>query len=86
MSAFQVSDDGATSVFTLYRALGERDFSSRETRLLNFFHAELGRLIGGPLVAASDPSGRHSSPLGYARPWRACSRATARNKSPRESA
>ena len=61
VSAFQVSDD-ATSIFTLHRPLGERDFSARETRLLNFFHAELGRLIGGPLVAATDSGVDQLSP------------------------
>ena len=62
VSAFQVSDDGAASIFTLHRPLGERDFSARETRLLNFFHAELGRLIGGPLVAATDSGVDQLSP------------------------
>ncbi len=62
MSVFQVSDDGATSVVALNRTLGERDFSPREIRLLNFFHAELGRLIGGPLVGATDPSVTRLSP------------------------
>lgn len=56
VSVFQVSDNGATSVVTLMRALGERDFSPRERRLLNLFHAELGGLIGGALVSATDPS------------------------------
>ena len=62
VSAFQVSADGATSIFMLHRPLGERDFSARETRLLNFFHAELGRLIGGPLVAATDSGVDQLSP------------------------
>ena len=56
ISVFQVSDDGATSVIALNRALGDRDFSPREKRLLNFFHAELGRLIRGSLVSATQPS------------------------------
>jgi DNA-binding CsgD family transcriptional regulator len=55
-SIFQVSDSGATSSVALNRALGERDFSPREQRLLNFFHGELGRLIGGSLVSATEPS------------------------------
>ena len=62
VSVFQVSDDGATSIVALNRRLGERDFSPRERRLLNFFHAELGRLIGGPLVGATDPSASRLSP------------------------
>jgi len=55
-SVYQTSDDGAFSVITVYRALGERDFSAREQRLLNFFHAELGPLIGRALVSATEPS------------------------------
>ena len=39
----------------LHRAVGERDFSSRELRLVRLFYAELGRLIGPVLVLASDP-------------------------------
>jgi DNA-binding NarL/FixJ family response regulator len=61
-SVFQVSADGATSVVSLNRALGERDFSARERCLLSFFHAELGGLIGGPLVGATDPSVAQLSP------------------------
>jgi DNA-binding CsgD family transcriptional regulator len=52
----------ATSVIALNRTLGERDFSPREARLLNVFHAELGRLIGGPLVAATDSAVDQLSP------------------------
>ncbi|HEV8635605.1 MAG TPA: helix-turn-helix transcriptional regulator [Chloroflexota bacterium] len=44
------------SVIHLNRAPGERDFSPREQRLLNFFHAELGPLIGRALVSATEPS------------------------------
>jgi DNA-binding CsgD family transcriptional regulator len=55
-SVFQVSGDGVCSIIALNRALGDRDFSPRERRLLNFFHAELGRLIGGPLVGSADLS------------------------------
>jgi DNA-binding NarL/FixJ family response regulator len=56
LSVLRVSNQGATSVVAVTRRLGERDFSPREIRLLNFFHAELGHLIGGPLVSATDPS------------------------------
>jgi DNA-binding CsgD family transcriptional regulator len=45
-------------VICLQRAIGERDFSSREQRLLNFFHGELGRLIGRSLVSAVEPGPR----------------------------
>jgi DNA-binding CsgD family transcriptional regulator len=61
-SVYQTSDDGAISVITVVRALGERDFSPREQRLLNFFHAELGPLIGRALVSATEPSPVKLSP------------------------
>ena len=54
-SVLQVSDDGAMSGIGLCRAIGERDFTPREQRLLDFFHGELGRLIRGPLVSATEP-------------------------------
>jgi DNA-binding CsgD family transcriptional regulator len=56
VSVLRVFDNGATSIVALSREVGERDFSPRERRLLNFFHAEVGRLIGGPLVGATEPS------------------------------
>lgn len=62
MSVFRVSENGATSIVALTRRLGEPDFSARERRLLNFFHAELGRLIGGPLVGATEPCLERLSP------------------------
>src|SRR5262245_19648954 len=62
MSIYQTSDDGAISVISVFRALGERDFSPRERRLLNFFHAELGPLIGRALVSATEPSPVKLSP------------------------
>jgi DNA-binding CsgD family transcriptional regulator len=62
VSVHRVSDDGATSVIALNRALGDPDFSLRERRLLNFLHAELGRLIGGPLVSALEPNAAQLSP------------------------
>jgi DNA-binding CsgD family transcriptional regulator len=61
-SVYQTSDDGAYSAITVVRALGERDFSPRERRLLNFFHAELGPLIGRALVSATEPSPVKLSP------------------------
>ena len=54
-SEYRISEDGAASMITLERALGERDFSEREQRLLHFFHAELGPLIGGSLVSQTEP-------------------------------
>jgi DNA-binding CsgD family transcriptional regulator len=62
VSVFQISDRGATSVIALNRALGDRDFSGRERDLLNFFHAEVGQLIGGALVGATDASTETLSP------------------------
>src|SRR5262249_24531291 len=61
-SVFQVSDDGAISGIALNRAIGDRDFTPRERRLVEFFHAELGRLIRGPLVSATEPGVEHLSP------------------------
>jgi len=61
-SVYQTSDDGTISVIAPLRALGERDFSLREERLLNFFHAELGPLIGRALVSATEPSPVKLSP------------------------
>jgi hypothetical protein len=60
-SVYPTSDD-AYSVITVLRTLGERDFSPREQRLLNFFHAELGPLIGRALVSATEPSPVKLSP------------------------
>jgi len=61
-SVYQTSGDGAISVITVVRALGERDFSPRAQRLLSFFHAELGPLIGRALVSATEPSPVKLSP------------------------
>jgi DNA-binding NarL/FixJ family response regulator len=55
-SVCRVSDEGAVSVITSHRRIGERDFSPREVRLLEFFHIELGPLIGRQLVSATEPS------------------------------
>jgi DNA-binding CsgD family transcriptional regulator len=61
-SVYQTFDDSAHSAITVVRALGERDFSPRERLLLNFFHAELGPLIGRALVSATEPSPVKLSP------------------------
>ena len=61
-SVFHVSAGGAISGIALNRAIGDREFSEREQRLLNFFHTELGRLIGGPLVSAIEPGIERLSP------------------------
>jgi len=62
MSVYQVSDAGAVSGIAPHRGIGERDFSPREVRLLNFFHGELGPLIGRALVSATEPSPEKLSP------------------------
>ena len=62
ISVCQVSDEGAINAIHLQRAPGERDFSPREQRLLNFFHEELGRLIGRSLVSALEPDPEKLSP------------------------
>lgn len=62
ISLGQVSDAGAISGIHLDRSTGDRDFSSREQCLLNFFHGEIGRLIGRALVSATEPSPEKLSP------------------------
>jgi hypothetical protein len=49
------SPGGATDLMTLYRSVGERDFSPRDPRLMHLFHSELGRLIG-PVLTPDDGS------------------------------
>ena len=61
MSVYQFTDN-ALNVISLHRAPGEREFSSREQRLVSFFHEELGRLIGHALVSATEPSPDKLSP------------------------
>jgi DNA-binding CsgD family transcriptional regulator len=61
-SVCRVSDQGAVSVITGHRRVGERDFSPREVRLVEFFHAELRPLIGRQLVSASEPRPETLSP------------------------
>jgi len=62
MSFHQTAGGRGISVIHLNRAPGERDFSPREQRLLNFFHAELGPLIGRALVSATEPGPEALSP------------------------
>jgi len=61
-SIYQVSDEGAISGICVCRAIGDRDFTPREQQVLNFFHAELGRLIGRSLVSAMEPGPEKLSP------------------------
>jgi DNA-binding NarL/FixJ family response regulator len=62
VSVCQTTDDGAISVIHLQRAPGERRFSPREQRLVNFFHEELGRLIGRSIVSDLEPNPEGLSP------------------------
>jgi len=62
VSVCQVSDQGAVAAIGLSREVGERDFSPREVRLLEFFHGELGRLVGRQLVSATEPSAEKLPP------------------------
>ena len=55
-SICQVSDEGAISAISLDRMIRDRDFSAREQLLVEFFHSELGPLIGGSLVSATEPA------------------------------
>jgi DNA-binding CsgD family transcriptional regulator len=61
-SVYEVSTAGGISVVCLQRSVAERDFSPREQRLLNFFHGELGPLIGHALVSVTEPSSGRLSP------------------------
>jgi DNA-binding CsgD family transcriptional regulator len=61
-SVWQVSHQGAITVICLHHAVGERDFSPGEVRLLEFFHGEIGRLVGRQLVSATEPSPEKLSP------------------------
>ncbi|HUO72294.1 MAG TPA: helix-turn-helix transcriptional regulator [Solirubrobacteraceae bacterium] len=54
LSFFQVSAT-ALSGIAFHAPLRGRDLSARELRSLEFFHAELGRLIGGALVSDTEP-------------------------------
>src|SRR5262249_19679503 len=52
-SVLEGSDDGAISGIALNQAIGEGDVTPREQRLIQFFHAGIGRLIGGPLASTT---------------------------------
>lgn len=61
-SIYQVNEQGAISSICLHRSVGDRPFSPREQALMNCFHRELGRLIGGPLVSGIEPGPEQLSP------------------------
>ena len=56
LSVYSASETAAISVINVQRASGDREFSSRERQLLEFFHGELGRLIGRALVSSTEPT------------------------------
>jgi DNA-binding CsgD family transcriptional regulator len=62
VSVCEVSRQSAIAMIALHRGVGERDFSPGEVRLLEFFHAELGRLIGRQVVSATEPNPEQLSP------------------------
>ena len=61
-SIYQVSYDGPISGLSVVRTIGGRDFSERERQLLDFFHEELGALIGRSLVSGLEPGPQKLSP------------------------
>lgn len=56
MSLLEISAAGGMSAISLNRTRGRRDFTARERAVLRFFHAEIGRLIGGPLASDTEPA------------------------------
>ena len=57
-----VGKEGAISSLTAHRLLGDRPFSARERNILDFFHRELGRLIGGALASGLESRAKPLSP------------------------
>jgi len=61
-SLCQPSAAAPVSVIVLIRPPGDRDFSVRERQLVNFFHQEIGPLVGRALVSVAAPSAAQLSP------------------------
>jgi DNA-binding CsgD family transcriptional regulator len=61
-STHMSADASAMTIFEISRPLGDRDFSEHDVELLDFFHAEIGPLIGRTLVSAAEPSPEMLSP------------------------
>jgi DNA-binding CsgD family transcriptional regulator len=61
-SVYETSAAGGISVVCLQRTVREQDFSPRQQRLLNFFHGELGPLVGHALVSVAEPIPAQLSP------------------------
>jgi len=55
-SVFPAALGGAVSFLHLSRASGDRDFSARERAQLEFFHCEIGPLVGRALVSTAEPT------------------------------
>jgi DNA-binding CsgD family transcriptional regulator len=56
LASFCWTGGAAAIAIVLVRAVGEPEFAPRQQRLLDFFHAELGPLIGRALVSATEPT------------------------------
>jgi DNA-binding CsgD family transcriptional regulator len=56
LASILATSDRTVCLLHLHRHRGERDFSSRDRALLEFFHGELGPLIGRALVSAAEAS------------------------------
>jgi DNA-binding CsgD family transcriptional regulator len=54
--------ENAVSIMTFYRPLGQRQFESRERRLVRLLHDELHPLIGRQLASADEPSASRLAP------------------------
>jgi DNA-binding CsgD family transcriptional regulator len=61
-SILPTAGGGAICLLHLHRFHGDRDFSLRERALLDFFHREIGPLVGRALVSAAEPTPEGLSP------------------------
>jgi DNA-binding CsgD family transcriptional regulator len=61
-SIFPTAGGGAISLLHLHRPVRARDFSARERTLLEFFHDEIGPLVGRALISAAEPTPESLSP------------------------
>jgi DNA-binding CsgD family transcriptional regulator len=56
LASILATADHTVCLLHLHRPPGERDFSSRDRTLLEYFHRELGPLVGRALVSATEAS------------------------------
>jgi DNA-binding CsgD family transcriptional regulator len=61
-SIYETREGRSVNNIHLHRSPGERDFSEREQQVLDFFHAEVGPMIGGSLVSETEPHPENMSP------------------------